>query len=99
MVVVRGKQLKCGGGGGGGKKNNRNVVVEGKQFKCGDRWWWSRGRKTIEFYGLKTYKNAQHSTSLSLHFAPEELTIGSISAVSRKRCNDSSSCLKRNQYS
>ena len=34
VVVVRGKQLKCGGGGGG-KKNNRNVVVEGKQFKCG----------------------------------------------------------------
>ena len=80
MVVVRGKQLKCGGGGGGaGKKNNRNVVVEGKQFKCGDRWWWSWGRKTIEFYGLKTHKNAQHSTSLSLHFAPEELTrVGSV---------------------
>ena len=27
VVVVEGKQLKCGGGGGGGKKNNRNVVV------------------------------------------------------------------------
>ena len=44
MVVVEGKQFKCGGGGGG-KKNNRIVVavVEGKQLKCG-----GGGGKTIE---------------------------------------------------
>ena len=51
MVVER-KQKKCDGGGGGGK------TIE--------MWWWSWGRKTIDFYGLKTYINAQHSTSFSV---------------------------------
>ena len=47
MVVVEGKQFKCGGGGG--KKNNRNVVlVVGKQLKCGGGG--GGGGKTIEMW-------------------------------------------------
>ena len=47
------------------KENNRNVVVvEVKQLKCGGG---GLGKEKIEFYGLKTYLNAQHSTSFSVY--------------------------------
>ena len=51
------------------EENNRNVVVVvvvGGTIEMW--WWWSWERKTIEFYGLKTYINAQHSTSFSTSF-------------------------------
>ena len=34
VVVVEGKQLKCGGGSGGGKKNNGTVVVVVVDLYC-----------------------------------------------------------------
>ena len=59
--MVEGKQWKCGGGGGKTiemwwwwRENNRNVVAV--------VW-----KKTMEFYGLKTYINAPHSNLFSVY--------------------------------
>ena len=60
VVVVKAKQLRCGGSGGGGKK-----TVE--MWWWWWWWWWSWGRKTIEFYGLKTSINGEDSTSFSVY--------------------------------
>ena len=52
------------------RENYRNVVavvVVGGGETIEMWWWWSWERKTIEFYGLKTYINAQHSTSFSVY--------------------------------
>ena len=60
VVVVEGKQWKYGGGGGGGGEG-------GKTIEMWWQWWWCWRRKTIEFYGLKTYINAQHSNLFSVY--------------------------------
>ena len=52
VVVERKLQYQCGGGGGG-----KTIEMW---------WWWSWGRKTIEFYGLKTVKCATFYLFLSL---------------------------------
>ena len=56
-VVVEGKQLKCGDGGSGG----------GKTIEMWWWWWWWWWKKTMAFYDLKTYINAQNSTSFSVY--------------------------------
>ena len=59
LVEEEGKQWKCGGGGW--------KTIEMWCWRWWRWWWWWRRRKTIEFYGLKTYINAQHSTSFSVY--------------------------------
>ena len=74
------KQWKCGcvGGGGGGKtiemwwwRRWRRKTVEmwwrwwRKTIELWRRWWW--WRKTVEFYGLQNYINAQHATIFSVY--------------------------------
>ena len=63
--MVEGKQLKCGGSGGGGVRVR--VRVRGETIEMWWWWWWWLWKKTMAFYGLKTYINAQNSTSFSVY--------------------------------